>query len=231
MAKIRILIADDHAILRAGLRLLLEAQSDMEVVGEVADNADLLKKVREHPPHVVLMDLTMPGGSSIQKIERLGREFPLTRVLVLTMHDDMVYFRAAIAAGASGFLIKTTGDLDLLHGVREVHRGRPVTNLPFAPPFVIKERGGKSAKKVEVMAGSSSLLSPRELEVLELLAQGFTNQEIGSKLDLSVKTVETYRARISTKLSLKKRADLVRYAVETGLLNLGKPRAGKKVQS
>jgi two-component system response regulator NreC len=218
MAKIRVLIADDHALLRTGLRLLINAQADMEVVGEAADGHEVLRKAAAVGPDVVTLDLTMPGGSSIKTIELLRQECPRTRVLVLTMHDDPSYVRTALAAGGVGYIVKTAADGELLTAIRAVHRGRTFVdaNLTDGPgPGILgSPAGGGKAGTVE----PASPLSERELEVLQLLAQGYTNQEIGTRLCLSVKTIETYRARVMDKLGLRSRADLTRYALEIGLL-------------
>jgi DNA-binding NarL/FixJ family response regulator len=207
VAKTRVFIADDHAVLRAGLRMLINAQADLEVVGEAADAAEAVRQAALLTPDVLTLDLTMPGGGSLKAIERLHRECPRVRVLVLTMHDDAAYLRAALAAGAAGYVLKKAADTDLLTAVRAVARGRTFVDLDMAedaPPPTGR-----------VAAGD---LSPREREVLGLLARGHTNQEIADRLYLSVKTVETYRARIADKAGLKTRADIVRYAMETGLL-------------
>jgi DNA-binding NarL/FixJ family response regulator len=215
MARIRVLLADDHAVLRAGLRLLLEAQPDMEVVGEAADCHEALERVRLLKPDVLTLDLTMPGGSSIKVIEQLRQECPQTRVLVLTMHDDPAYLRSVMAAGGAGYMVKTAADVQLLGAIRAVWQGQVVieVNLPKQP-----QAPGAGPIQPTGLAG----LSSREQEVLTLLVQGHTNQEIARRLFLSVKTIETYRARIAEKLRLRSRAELVRYALEVGLLGPGK---------
>jgi DNA-binding NarL/FixJ family response regulator len=217
MATLNVLLADDHAVLRAGLRMLINAQPDMEVVGEAADSTEALAKVRALKPDVLTLDLTMPGGSSIKLIERLREECPRTRVLVLTMHDDPAYLRAVMAAGGSGYVVKTAADAELLNAIRAVCEGRIVVDLKLpksaTPPPVGRDAGPGPARP----AGFASL-SAREREVLTLLVQGHTNPEMADRLFLSVKTIETYRARIADKLGLRTRADLVRYALEIGLL-------------
>ncbi len=217
MPRIRLLIADDHAILRAGLKLLINAQSDMEVVGEAADGPATVRSAQATAPHVVLLDLSMPGARSTETIEQLVRVAPSCRVLVLTMHDDPAYLRAALLAGASGYVVKKAADLELLTAIRAVHHGRTVVDLT---------RPGEQAWRHQVphvsrdssAAGPPRRLSRRETEVLRLLAQGHTNQEAADYLAVSVKTVETYRQRLSDKLGLKSRAQLFRFAVEVGLL-------------
>jgi DNA-binding NarL/FixJ family response regulator len=217
MTTIRVLLADDHAVLRAGLQMLINAQPGMEVVGEAGDSQEALAKVRQLNPDVLTLDLTMPGGSSIQLIEQLRRECPHTQVLVLTMHDDPAYLRAALAAGSAGYVVKTAADTDLLSAIRGVCQGRTVVNVSL-PTATVQTALDRDAGAASAQAAGSAALSPREREVLILLARGHTNQEIANKLFLSVKTVETYRARIADKLGLRTRADLVRYALEVGLL-------------
>src|SRR5262245_45442279 len=221
MASIRILLADDHAVLRAGLRLLINAQPDMAVVGEAADCPEAWEKVRRLKPDVLTLELTMPGGSSIKLIEQLRQECPHTRVLVLTMHDDPAYLRAVMAAGGAGYVVKTAADAELLSAIRAIHPGRIVVHVS-APKNVPAPFGGEAG------AGPAGL-SGREREVLTLLAQGHTNQEMARRLFLSVKTIETYRARIAEKLGLRTRAEVVRYALEVGLLRPDEPRPEPQV--
>lgn len=212
MATIRVLIADDHTVLRAGLRMLIGAQSDMEVVGEAADGDEAIRKTLEIRPDVALIDITMPGSGGIKAIERISEACPPTRVLVLTMHDVPAYLRSALAAGASGYVVKRAADSELLSAIRAVHRGRTVLD-PALAAMVVQGALGKKAAGGQ----AASLLSPREREVLGLVAQGYTNQQIADRLGLSVKTVETYRSRLVEKLGLRSRADLVRYALDSGL--------------
>ncbi|HEV8356760.1 MAG TPA: response regulator transcription factor [Gemmatimonadales bacterium] len=216
MTTIRVLIADDHAVLRAGLGLLINAQSDMEVVGEAADGPGAVRSARATAPHVVLLDLSMPGARFTRTIEQLVLVAPGARVLVLTMHDDPAYMRAALQAGASGYIVKQAADVELLTAIRAVHRGRTFVDLtrPAEPP---RPHEARPASGEAPAIGPPRPLSPREAEVLRLLAQGHTNQEAADQLAVSVKTVETYRRRLSEKLGLKSRAQLFRFAVERGL--------------
>jgi len=210
--KIRVLIADDHAVLRAGLRMLLNAQSDMQVVGEAADGAEAVNRAAELVPDVVLLDLSMPGPPGTAIIERLVRLTPSPRVLVLTMHDDPAYLGAALHAQASGYVVKKAADVELLSAIRVVHRGGTVVNLT---------RPGQGEHRDPALPAADRPpppLSQREIDVLRLLALGHTNQEAAKHLALSVKTVETHRKRLRTKLGLKSRAELYRFAVETRLL-------------
>jgi len=219
VASIRVLIADDHAVLRAGLRMLLSAQPDMEVVGEAADGDEAVRKVLETRPDIALIDITMPVTGGVKAIERIRQQCPETRVLVLTMHEVPAYLRSALAAGASGYVVKSAAGSELLSAIRGVHRGRTVLDPALAAVVV---QGALGKRTVGSQAGGpGNLLSPREREVLDLVAQGYTNQKIADRLGLSVKTVETYRSRLVEKLGLRSRADLVRYALDSGLFGSG----------
>jgi len=210
MKKIRLLLADDHAILRAGLRVLLDAQPDMTVVAEAADGLEAIDRARVNRPDVAVVDLTMPGLSGVQTLERLRREVPTTRLLVLTMHDDPAYAGLTLAAGATGHVVKDAESSELLAAIRAVHRGRTFVHT------------GTGVDDIEVSGSISAgvpALSARELQVLEFLARGHTNREVGLRLSLSVKTIETYRSRLKAKLGLSNtRSDIVRLAMDLGLL-------------
>jgi two-component system response regulator NreC len=217
MARIRVLIADDHAVLRAGLKLLINAQSDMEVVSEAADAPETVRAVLASRPGVVLLDLSMPGARSMQTIERLTRVAPKARVLVLTMHDDAAYLRAALLAGASGYIVKRAADVELLSAIRTVHRGGTFVNLT-RPGEGGRRRAVRQVSRRGLGGARPKPLSRREVEVLRLLAHGLTNQEAADRLALSIKTVETHRQRLRGKLGLTTRAQLFRFALEYGLL-------------
>jgi two-component system response regulator NreC len=215
-AKIRVLVADDHAILRAGLKLLINAQGDMEVVSEAPDGDQAVRAARDKSPHVALMDLTMPGSSGMAALEEIARCCPDTRVLVLSMHDDPAYLRSVLAAGASGYVLKRALDTELLAAIRAVHRGGVFVDPSLAHVFVqdVLNRPADSSRAPR----SLKILSERERQVLGLVAQGYGSQEIATQILVSVKTVETYRARIAEKLGLRTRAEIVRFAVQMGLL-------------
>lgn len=214
MTKIRVLLADDHAVLRAGLKLLINTQPDMEVVGEAGTFPQVLERVCETEPDVVTLDLTMPGGQGIEAIGRLSKQLRHTRILVVTMHDDPAYLRAALAAGAFGYVVKKAADSELLTAIRAVAQGRV---------FVVFDPGsgqhGLEKTRQHSDKGPLGNLSAREREVLQLLAEGHTNQAIADRLFLSVKSIESYRARLMSKLEMKSRAELVHLAVQEGLLS------------
>jgi two-component system, NarL family, response regulator NreC len=211
---IRLLIADDHAVLRTGLRMLLEVQDDIAVAGEAGDGAEVLRKACELQPDIVLMDLSMPGPQSGEVIRQVLRACPKTRVLVLTMHDDPAYLASAMAAGAAGYVVKKVADSELLSAIRAVHAGRTFVDLTQSLGSPAHAGAGAGRSESE----RPKDLSRREREVLRLLAQGHSNQQVATQISVSVKTVEAYRTRLSKKLGLKGRAELYRFAVESGIL-------------
>lgn len=214
--KIRILLGDDHTVLRVGLRLLLNAEPDLEVRGEAADGEEVLKQVRELLPDVVLLDLTMPKMNGLECIEHILAGHPETKILVLTMHDDEEYLRAALRAGAKGYVLKKAADVELLSAIRTVARGEMFIYPSMAASILYHMVNPQSAGCKDKKAKT---LSERETEVLRLLSLGHTNQEIADILFVSVKTVETYKARVMEKLELHKRAELVRYALQNGVIS------------
>jgi two-component system response regulator NreC len=209
---IRVLIVDDHAVVRAGLRLLLDAQSDIEVVGEAGDAREAVFEIRSSTPDVALVDVVLPGRSGIEVTPQLIKESPETKVLVLSMQDDPSYVREAFAAGANGYVLKEAADAELVAAVREVARGGRYVHPELGARLVEAEAKARAEAETDP-------LSEREREVLRLLALGHTNQEIAKKLYISVRTAETHRAHIMQKLRLLTRAELVRYALARGLLD------------
>jgi two-component system response regulator NreC len=216
--KIRLLLADDHAVLRAGLRLLLNAQPDMEVVGEAENGDEAVRRAIELHPDVVLMDITMGSVSGMSATRQIKARNPSTQVLALTMHDDEEYLRQMLEAGASGYVLKAAADTELVVAIRAVHRGEVYLYPSFTKVLLEDLHWGRSGQG-PAQQDSYDLLSDREKEVLQMVALGLTNQQIADKLYLSVKTVETYRGRVMAKLNLKNRAALVRYALRRGLLS------------
>ncbi len=208
MSRTHVVLADDHTVLRAGLCALINAQADLVVVAEAATGVEAAALVQETGPRVLCLDLSMPGWGSATTIARVRAVSPRTRVLVLTMHDDPAYARAALAAGADGYMLKTAPLPELLAAIRSVANGAQVIDKTLQGVLSDSPRGATG--QVE--------LSRRESEVLQLLASGHTHQQIADRLFLSVKSVETYRARLRTKTGLKTRADYVRYGLDTGLL-------------
>ena len=214
--KIRVMIADDHAILRAGLKMLVNAQADMEVVSEALDGEQAVQMARESRADVVLLDLTMPRVGGMKALQEMARDCRETRALVLTMHDDPAYLRSALAAGACGYLLKRAVDAELIVAIRAVHRGGIFVDPRLANVLVqdvIAKRNAKAGS-----TGPAKILSRRELQVLRLVARGYTSAEIAKQIFVGVKTIETYRSRLAEKLGLRTRSDVIRFAVQMGLL-------------
>jgi two-component system, NarL family, response regulator NreC len=209
---IRIVIVDDHAVVRSGLKLLLDGQADLEVVGEAGDARTAVFEVRAQKPDVILMDVVMPTGSGIEATPEVLKEAPDAKVLILSMQDDPAYVREAFAAGASGYVLKEAADAELVAAVREVAAGQRYVHPTLGARLVAAEADERARAEEDP-------LSEREHEILRLLALGHTNQEIASQLYLSVRTVETHRAHIMQKLRISTRAELVRYALEHGVLD------------
>ena len=208
---IRVLIVDDHAVVRSGLRLLLAAEDDIDPVGEAGSARDAVFQARSLKPDVIVLDIVMPGQTGLDALPQLKYENPDTQVLVLSMQDEPRYVREAFAAGASGYVLKEAADNEVVAAVREVAGGGRYVNPELGARLVSAD--AEAAKLAE-----EDPLSEREREVLRLLALGHTNQEIAKQLYISVRTAETHRAHIMQKLRLQTRADLVAYALERGLL-------------
>jgi two-component system response regulator NreC len=212
MSKIRVLIVDDHAVVRAGISLLLAREPDIEPVGEAGTGRDAIFEARSLEPDVILMDVVMPDQTGLEVLPTLLREHPETRVLLLSMQDDPRYVREAFAAGASGYVLKEAADVEVVNAVREVARGGRYVNPELGARLVAADTEAQRR-------ADNDPLSEREREVLRLLALGHTNQEIARQLYISVRTAETHRAHIMQKLHLSSRAELVRYAMSRGLLD------------
>jgi two-component system response regulator NreC len=208
---IRVLIVDDHAVVRSGLHLLLEVEPDIEVVGEAGDVRTAVFEAREKKPDVILMDVVMPGQSGIEGVPQVMKEAPDSKVLVLSMQDDPRYVREAFGAGASGYVLKEAVDAEVVAAIREVAGGGRYVHPTLGARLVAAEAEAKAREEADP-------LSEREREVMRLLALGHTNQEIAGMLYISVRTAETHRAHIMQKLRLSTRAELVRYALEQDLL-------------
>lgn len=222
---IRLVIVDDHAVLRSGLRLLINGQADMEVVGETGEPSVVVEEVRARQPDVVLMDLAMNGQMHIGLIKDVRKWCPTGHVLVLTMHTESGYVRGALAAGAAGYVVKSAADTELLTAIRTVVQGRTFVDWTVGNVGKQDMSGASKRKLSDDAPDLLSQLSPREREIFSLVAQGFTNQHIADQLGISIKSVETYRARVMEKLGLRSRADLVQFALSCGVLLPGRPPA------
>jgi two-component system, NarL family, response regulator NreC len=208
---IRVLIVDDHAVVRSGLRRILDAESDVEVVGEAGTVREAVFEARSSKPDVILMDVVMPEQSGIEGASEVLKEAPEARILMLSMQDDPRYVREAFAAGAAGYVLKEAADAEVVEAVRRVAAGESYVHPALGARLVAVE-------SEEHRRAERDPLSDRERQVLRLLALGHTNQEIARMLYISVRTAETHRAHVMQKLRLQTRADLVRYAIEQGLL-------------
>ncbi len=210
-AAISIVLADDHAVVRRGLELLLDAEADFEVVASVGDVAAAIRTTRGHKPGVLVLDLNMPGGSSIDAIPQIFEASPRTRIVVLTMQNEPAFARRALGAGALAYVLKEAAGDELVEAVRRAAAGRTYLN---------PQLGARIAAEPESPPGPPDDLSEREVEVLRMIALGHTNAEIAAQLYLSIRTVESHRAHIQQKLRRSSRADLVRYALDHGLVEL-----------
>lgn len=213
--KIRVLLADDHTILRAGLRMMLDAQPDIEVVGEASDGRQALAEAQRLQPDLVLMDITMPEMNGIEATRQIKRALDTTRVLILTMHENEEYLFQVLRAGASGYILKEAAGTELISAIRIVYSGRfymsPSAQSMMVGDYLQRVRSGEERD-------SYSALTEREREILKLVAEGHTNNQIAERLFISPKTVDTHRTHIMDKLNLHSRAELVKYAMRRGLL-------------
>jgi two-component system, NarL family, response regulator NreC len=211
-SRIRVVVVDDHAVVRSGLRRVLDAEPDIETVGEAANAERAIYESIEQQPDVVLMDVVMPGKSGIEGLPGLLQAVPAAKVLILSMQDDPRYVREAFDAGASGYVLKEAADAEVVGAVRAVARGEHYVHPALGARMI-------AAEADERRRAEADPLSDREREVLRLLALGHTNQEIAGQLYISVRTAETHRAHIMQKLQLSSRAELVRYALSHGVLD------------
>ncbi len=212
---IRVLLADDHVVLRSGLRLLLTSQNEFEVIGEASSGTETLSLAEQLQPDLILLDLSMPALGGLDALPTLRKLVPSTRILILTMHDDPQYLRQALKLGASGYVLKKAADAELLSAMRSVLRGEVYVH-PSMTRILLEDMLPKSQSSDNKDSWSS--LSEREQEVVKMVALGHTSAEIADQLNLSAKTIETYRARGMEKLGLRTRAALVKFALQEGLI-------------
>lgn len=211
----RVLLADDHAVVRKGLRFILEQEPDLQVAGEAADGREAVRLARELSPDVVVMDIAMPQLNGIDATSQIVKQNPRTNVLILSMHNDETYLLRALEAGARGFLLKDTAEEDLVRAVRVAAQGKPFFSPAIAQALLEDYMRNLQQRNQQ---DSYSLLTDREKEVLQLLAEGRSNKEVAQLLNLSVYTVETHRTRIMQKLNLHNTAELVLYAVRKKII-------------
>lgn len=217
MAKIRVLICDDHTILREGIRLLLNAQPDIEVIGEASDGHDAVAQARALKPDVILMDIAMPLLNGLEATRQIRRDDPNARVLVLTMYESDEYVAQMLEAGATGYVLKKVAGSELVYAIRAVHQGEA-----FLYPSITKRLVEDYLRRVELGQERTSLdvLTDREREILQLIAEGHTNKEIADLLSLSIRTVQNHRAHLMQKLGIHDRGDLIKYAIQKGIIEL-----------
>ena len=213
--KTRILLADDHDVVRKGLRMVLDSAPDLEVVAEASDGAEALElALSEQDIHLAVLDVTMPRMTGLQAAREISRRMPEMRVLILSMHDNEQYFFEALKAGASGYVLKTVADRDLIEACRATMRGEPFL-YPAAVRALVRDYLDRASRGETT---PEDPLSPRELEVVKLIAEGFTSEEIAGQLFISKKTVDRHRANVLEKLGMRNRVELTRYAIRRGLV-------------
>lgn len=210
---IRVLIADDHAIVRTGLRALIRSEPSMELVGEATGGYETIELVEKAQPNVLVLDLSMPDLDGIAVTKRIAPQFPDLRILILTLHEDEALLRAALKAGASGYILKRAAEAELVSAIHTILRG----DL-YVDPSMVRVLLKDEVAPVVTTSKSTEALTPREIEVLKLIVQGYTNRQIGEELSISVRTAESHRANLSEKLGLHSRVELVRYTREHGLI-------------
>ncbi len=209
--KIQVLLADDHAILRKGIRMLIDSQADMEVVGEAKTGREAIEEARRLKPDIVVMDISMPELNGIEATRQIGESLPQTRVVALSMHKDSVYVREILRAGARGYLVKDSEDDDLLRAIRSVHRGEAFLSPSISDAILVDYR--------RFVSNPIDLLTSREREILAMIAEGKSNKDIANALNLSVYTVESHRGSLMEKLNLHNTGDIVRFGIRNGLAN------------
>jgi DNA-binding NarL/FixJ family response regulator len=211
--KTRILLADDHAVVRRGLRLVLDGEPDLEVVAEAGDGAEAVERAVRDDVHLAVLDVTMPRMTGIQAAREISRRCPDVRTLILSMHDNEQYFFEALKAGASGYVLKSAADRDLVEACRATMRGEPFL-YPAAVAALIRDHLDRASEG----KAPREILTQRELEILKLIAEAYSSKEIAEMLVISVKTVERHRANILEKLGMRDRVELTRYAIKRGLV-------------
>ncbi|MBI5304767.1 MAG: response regulator transcription factor [Chloroflexi bacterium] len=211
---IRILIADDHGVIRAGMRAVLEKESDFQIVGEAADGLDAQSLAVALKPDILLLDINMPGADGIQITRELTATVPQVRILILTLHEGVSMLREAMTAGAAGYIVKKADDVEVVGAINTVMRGEM-----YVHPSMMQALVRDMSPRAEIAKPSMTVLTPRETEVLRLIARGQTNRQIAKTLTLSVRTVDTHRANLMNKLSARNREELVQYAIEHHLMD------------
>lgn len=206
---IRILIADDHRILRAGLKSLMNIEDNLDVVGEVTSGAEVVESIQSLHPDIVLMDIGMPGNEKLEALKQVVNAAPETRVLMLTMHEDIALLQECLRSGASGYIVKRAAESELIDAINAVYRG-----IIYVHPSLMRALVETPSKRSGQVSPDPDQLTPREIEILRYIVQGYTNRQIADELQISMRTVETHRANLMDKLNLHNRLELIRYATE-----------------
>lgn len=218
MDTIKIILADDHTLIRSGLKALLSFSPEFEVIGEAEDGLSAIRQVEEKKPDILILDLSMPNMSGIDCIKEIRSRGLICNILVLTMYDDEEYIKEVMRSGADGYLLKKSADRELIEAIHKIYHGKKYLNESISQTLI--DSLLRSAPTQSDMTDPYILLSIREREVLRYLAKGFTNSEIAEILSLSPKTIDTYRSRIMNKLNIKKKSELVNYAMQHRLFNI-----------
>jgi len=217
MTPIKILIADDHSLVRDGIRAILQSVPDFEVVDEASDGLEAIEKIRDKSPHLVLMDIGMARLNGLDAAQRVHKEFPATRVVILSMHANEEYVLQALRAGVSGYLLKDSKKQELIFAIRTISEGHT-----YLSPQVSRHVIENYVSRVDRQASPLEQITPRQREILKLIAEGRTNKEIAQVLNISVKTVDTHRTQLMERLDIHDIAGLVRFAIKMGLVNLSR---------
>lgn len=221
---LRVFLVDDHAVLRSGLRMLLEDEGDIVVVGEADDGETAIATVAAAQPHVIVADMTMPGLTGLDTIAGLAERCPTARIVVLTMHDNTFLMKQALQLGARAFVLKSSADREIIQAIREARAGRVYLDTTLSDKFIAESLLGRT----RAITDNKAALTNREKQVVEYVVRGYSNKETGDGLSIAVKTVESHRRRIMAKLGLRSRAELVHYAIQERILNV-EPEAGAAV--
>ncbi|MDW7673133.1 MAG: response regulator transcription factor [Bacillota bacterium] len=217
---IKVMLVDDHSVLRSGLRMLLNSEADLEVIGEAGSGEEALRQLEILTPDVILLDLSMPGMGGLATLKQIKEIKPEIKVLILTMHDDVKYLPSVLEAGASGYVVKKSVDNIVITAIRTVSKGQPYVDSSITSAFITGIINQKKSTENKKEQANLQSLSPREEEVLKFIALGHTNKQIAAELIISVKTVEAHKARIREKLNILKRSELVKYAIENNIVGV-----------
>lgn len=217
---IKVMLVDDHSVLRSGLKMLLNAEQEIEVIGEAGSGEEALQLLQERQPHVMVLDLSMPGIGGLATLKQVKQSYPQVKVLILTMHDDEKYLPHILESGANGYVVKKSVDSVVITAIKTIAAGQHYVDSTMTQALItsmFQKQTGEDHQEQDILTNKKQL-SPREKEVLQLIALGHTNKQIASQLVISIKTVEAHKSKIKEKLNISKRSDLVRYAMEENII-------------